>query len=180
MEKKLMLAPSMGCCDLYDFGHQVKFIDEHADFLHIDIKDGNYVKCLNACEPIVFHIPNGKKAQLLFLRPTDGLSSFDFLYEGANFPYKEDKQQQINFHYGCKVKTFWPKAGEKSGCLLGSSIGKDICLSSRKEWFDSITEYNKPEVQGNEHAGYVETSQYTSKLSPVRNRWSESVIPSCW
>ena len=38
MEKKLMLAPSMGCCDLYDFGHQVKFIDEHADFLHIDIK----------------------------------------------------------------------------------------------------------------------------------------------
>lgn len=44
MEKKLLLAPSMGCCDLYDFGHQVKFIDEHADFLHIDIKDGNYVK----------------------------------------------------------------------------------------------------------------------------------------
>ena len=68
--------------------------------------DGNYVKCLNACEPIVFHIPNGKKAQLLFLRPTDGLSSFDFLYESANFSYKEDKQQQINFHYGCKVKTF--------------------------------------------------------------------------
>ena len=33
------IAPSMGCCDLYDFGHQVKFIDEHADFLHIDIKD---------------------------------------------------------------------------------------------------------------------------------------------
>ena len=66
------------------------------------------------------------------------------------------------------------------GCLLGSFIGKDICLSSRKEWFDSITEYNKPEVQGNEHAGYVETSQYTSKLSPVRNRWSGSVIPSYW
>mgnify|MGYP000051996678 FL=1 len=38
-EKKLLLAPSMGCCDLYDFEHQVRFIDEHADFLHIDIKD---------------------------------------------------------------------------------------------------------------------------------------------
>ena len=48
--------------------------------------DGNYVKCLNACEPIVFHIPNGKKAQLLFLRPTDGLSSFDFLYEPVKNP----------------------------------------------------------------------------------------------
>ena len=51
---------------------------------------------------------------------------------------------------------------------------------AEKEWFDSITEYNRPEVQGNEHAGYVETSQYTSKLSPVRNRWSGSVIPSYW
>lgn len=36
------------------------------------------------------------------------------------------------------------------------------------------------EVQGNEHAGYAETSQYASKLSPVWNRWSRSVIPSCW
>lgn len=44
MEKKLLLAPSMGCCDLYDFEHQVRYIDENADFLHIDIKDGNYVK----------------------------------------------------------------------------------------------------------------------------------------
>ena len=44
MEKKLLLAPSMGCCDLFDFVHQVEVIDKHADILHIDIKDGNYVK----------------------------------------------------------------------------------------------------------------------------------------
>lgn len=44
MEKKLLLAPSMGCCDLFDFAHQVRVIDEKADILHIDIKDGNYVK----------------------------------------------------------------------------------------------------------------------------------------
>lgn len=44
MEKRLLLAPSMGCCDLFDFGHQVSYIDERADFLHIDIKDGNYVR----------------------------------------------------------------------------------------------------------------------------------------
>lgn len=44
MEKKLMLAPSMGCCNLFDFEKQVRYIDAHADFLHIDIKDGNYVK----------------------------------------------------------------------------------------------------------------------------------------
>ncbi len=44
MDKKLLLAPSMGCCDLFDFRHQVEYIDRFADFLHIDIKDGNYVK----------------------------------------------------------------------------------------------------------------------------------------
>lgn len=44
MDHKLLLAPSMGCCDLFDFAHQVSYIDERADFLHIDIKDGNYVK----------------------------------------------------------------------------------------------------------------------------------------
>ena len=43
-KNKLYLAPSMGCCDLFDFKHQVEFIDKKADFLHIDIKDGNYVK----------------------------------------------------------------------------------------------------------------------------------------
>ena len=43
--KKLMLDIRLWVVVTYsDFGHQVKFIDEHADFLHIDIKDGNYVK----------------------------------------------------------------------------------------------------------------------------------------
>ena len=60
MEKKLQLAPSMACCDLFDFGHQVRYIDERADFLHIDIKDGNYVKTysigpdfMNTLKPVV-------------------------------------------------------------------------------------------------------------------------------
>jgi D-allulose-6-phosphate 3-epimerase len=39
-----MVAPSLGCCDLFKMEEQIKFIDEHADFLHMDIKDGNYVK----------------------------------------------------------------------------------------------------------------------------------------
>lgn len=50
----------MACCDLFDFGHQVRYIDERADFLHIDIKDGNYVKTysigpdfMNTLKPVV-------------------------------------------------------------------------------------------------------------------------------
>lgn len=44
MERRLLIAPSLGCCNLFELEKQVKFIDRHADFLHIDIKDGNYVK----------------------------------------------------------------------------------------------------------------------------------------
>ena len=43
MERKLMIAPSMGCCDLFDMERQVRIIDEKSDFLHMDIKDGVYV-----------------------------------------------------------------------------------------------------------------------------------------
>lgn len=44
MRDRLLVAPSMGCCDLFHMEEQVKFIDSRADFLHMDIKDGNYVK----------------------------------------------------------------------------------------------------------------------------------------
>ena len=36
MERKLMIAPSMGCCDLFDMERQVRIIDEKSDFLHMD------------------------------------------------------------------------------------------------------------------------------------------------
>lgn len=44
MREDLLLAPSLGCCSLFRMEREVRFIDDHADFLHIDIKDGNYVK----------------------------------------------------------------------------------------------------------------------------------------
>ena len=42
MERKLMIAPSVGCCDMFDMERQIKIIDEKSDFLHMDIKDGVY------------------------------------------------------------------------------------------------------------------------------------------
>lgn len=73
MEKKLLLAPSMGCCDLFDFAHQVSYIDERADFLHIDIKDGNYVKTysigpdfMSALKP---HVKTPMDAHLMVKHP---------------------------------------------------------------------------------------------------------------
>ena len=33
-----MIAPSMGCCDLFDMERQVRIIDEKSDFLHYGYK----------------------------------------------------------------------------------------------------------------------------------------------
>lgn len=75
MGKKLMLAPSMGCCDLYEFEKQVRFIDAHADFLHIDIKDGNYVKTFGVGPDFMKTLKKTVKtpmdAHLMVRRPQD-------------------------------------------------------------------------------------------------------------
>lgn len=43
MKRKLMIAPSVGCCNLFHVEEQIRLINEKADFLHMDIKDGVYV-----------------------------------------------------------------------------------------------------------------------------------------
>ena len=40
MDRKLMVSTAVGCADLLDLEHQVRFIDEHTDYFHLDIKDG--------------------------------------------------------------------------------------------------------------------------------------------
>ena len=44
LERELLLAPSLGCCNLFNMKEEILFIDKHAHILHMDIKDGNYVK----------------------------------------------------------------------------------------------------------------------------------------
>lgn len=43
MERKLMIAPSLGCCDLFHVEQEMRIINEKSDILHMDIKDGVYV-----------------------------------------------------------------------------------------------------------------------------------------
>lgn len=65
----------MGCCDLFDFAHQVAYIDERADFLHIDIKDGNYVKTYSIGPDFMAalkdHVKTPMDAHLMVRHPQD-------------------------------------------------------------------------------------------------------------
>ena len=39
----MKIAPSLMCMDLLKFKEQIEFIDQHADYFHIDIMDGHFV-----------------------------------------------------------------------------------------------------------------------------------------
>lgn len=75
MHRKLKVAPSMGCCDLFKMEEQIRFIDEHADFLHMDIKDGNYVKTFSIGPDFLSYIKKIVKtpmdAHLMVKHPQD-------------------------------------------------------------------------------------------------------------
>lgn len=79
MKRKLMVAPSMGCCDYFRMEEQVKYIDEHADFLHIDIKDGNYVKTFgvgpNFMEYLSSVVKTPMDAHLMVKHPQDHIEA---------------------------------------------------------------------------------------------------------
>lgn len=75
MRDKLLVAPSMGCCDLFHMEEQVKFIDARADFLHMDIKDGNYVKTFGIGPDFMAylkpHVKTPMDAHLMVKHPQD-------------------------------------------------------------------------------------------------------------
>lgn len=77
MVRKLMIAPSMGCCDLLDLKNQVEYIDPRADFLHMDIKDGYYVRTFGIGPDFMKAIKDIVKtpmdAHLMVQRPWDYL-----------------------------------------------------------------------------------------------------------
>lgn len=39
----MKISPSLMCMDLLKFKEQIEFIDNHADYFHIDIMDGHFV-----------------------------------------------------------------------------------------------------------------------------------------
>lgn len=80
--RKLLVAPSVGCCDLFHVKEQMELINERADILHIDIKDGVYVPSFGIGPDYMRylrdHIPNLKPmdAHLMIRSPQKYLEAF--------------------------------------------------------------------------------------------------------
>ena len=74
----MKIAPSLMCMDLLKFKEQIEFIDQHADYFHIDIMDGHFVPNLTLSP---FFVGQVKKlaskpldCHLMVTRPQDYIS----------------------------------------------------------------------------------------------------------
>lgn len=65
----MKIAPSLMCMDLLKFKEQIEFIDQHADYFHIDIMDGHFVPNLTLSPFFVGQVKAGQQAAGL---PSDG------------------------------------------------------------------------------------------------------------
>lgn len=80
ISRRLKLAPSMGCCDLFNLAEEVRFLDQRSDFFHMDIKDGTYVPTFGIGPDFMktlkdFGIHTPMDAHLMVRRPQDHLEA---------------------------------------------------------------------------------------------------------
>lgn len=66
----MKIAPSLMCMDLLKFKEQIEFIDQHADYFHIDIMRRSF--CTKPDPVAFFRQPGQKAGQQTAGLPSDG------------------------------------------------------------------------------------------------------------
>lgn len=125
--RKLMIAPSVGCCDLFHVEEQVKLINEKSDYLHMDIKDGVYVPSYGIgpdyLDYLNRHVENLKPmdAHLMVKHPQQYLETFAKAGAAYITPHTDciEGDAFVTIH---KIKEL--------GCKAGVALSPSVSLST--------------------------------------------------
>ncbi|WP_411683154.1 ribulose phosphate epimerase [Clostridium thailandense] len=168
MKRKLMVAPSLGCCDMFKMEKEIKFIDQHADFLHMDIKDGNYVKTFGIGPDFLNYIKDKVKtpmdAHLMVKHPQNFLEMF--ANAGAKY---------ITVHTDCiESDAFVTLNKIKSlGCKTGVAMNPASSLESIRYYLPLLDKVTVMIVD----AGYAGQKVITQMYDKIRTlvKWREDM-----
>lgn len=110
---KYYFSPSLMCMDLMDLQNQIEVLNERADFLHVDIMDGHFVKNLTLSPMFIEQIKKYTKvpidAHLMVENPNDFIdmivaSGADYITLHAETINKDAFRTIANIrNLGCKV-----------------------------------------------------------------------------
>ena len=112
--KKMMLSPSLMCMDLISMKEQVEILNERADFYHVDIMDGHFVKNITLSPFFVSNLKRISKlpidVHLMTEYPDDYIE--ELAKSGADYicPHAETINKDA-FRIINKIKGFGCKAG---------------------------------------------------------------------
>ena len=112
--KKMMFSPSLMCMDLLNMKEQVEILNERADFYHVDIMDGHFVKNITLSPFFVSNLKRISKlpidVHLMTEYPDDYIE--ELAKSGADYicPHAETINKDA-FRIINKIKGFGCKAG---------------------------------------------------------------------
>ena len=112
--KKMMFSPSLMCMDLLSMKEQVEILNERADFYHVDIMDGHFVKNITLSPFFVSNLKRISKlpidVHLMTEYPDDYID--ELAKSGADYicPHAETINKDA-FRIINKIKGFGCKAG---------------------------------------------------------------------
>ncbi|MGM1324937.1 hypothetical protein ACS0TW_02525 [Klebsiella michiganensis] len=161
----MKIAPSLMCMDLLKFKEQIEFIDQHADYFHIDIMDGHFVPNLTLSP---FFVSQVKKlaskpldCHLMVTRPQDYISQLaqagaDIIaFDGTDRPRPVGVKAMIDriHQRGCAAMADCSNLEDGTEC---HNLGADIIGTTMSGYTtDAVpTEPDFPLVQALSAKGY--------------------------